>query len=236
MTVRAITFDFWSTLFRDAHGEARWAARVKAAAAMTGAAPEVIEQHLKDISHDFFKHHIGEQRTLGPEDAVGMLCERLGCSLTSTQAAALCHVMATTILDHSPAPEPGALAAVQAAAARFPVGLVSDSGISPGASLRSLLERHGFHDFFRVMVFSDEVGAAKPQPVTFETAARTLGVAPNEILHIGDLEPTDILGIRRLGGKAALFTGINPRFLGNTTADYTFRNWESFIEALPGIG
>jgi len=235
MTVRAITFDFWSTLFRDANGDARWESRIKTAVALTGRAPEIIRQHLMDISHEFFKHHIGQQRTLGPEDAVGLLCERLGCTLSLADTSALCHVMGTTILDHSPEPEPGALEAVAAAAARVPVGLISDAGISPGSSLRALLERHGFDRYLKTMVFSDEVGAAKPQAITFQTAAEALGVEPRDLLHIGDLEPTDIAGIRELGGTAALFAGINARFLGSTTAEYTFLTWGEFIEALPGI-
>ncbi len=235
MTVRAITFDFWSTLFRDAHGEARWAARTRTAAALTGADAAMVENHLKDISRGFYEHHIRHQRTLGPEDAVGMLCERLGCTLSAAQTAELCHVLGTSILDHAPEPEPDALEAVAAAAARVPVGLISDAGFSPGASLRVLLARHGFDRYFRTMVFSDEVGASKPQPVTFQTAAAALGVAPHEIFHIGDLEPTDIAGIRQLGGTAGLFAGINARFLGATAAEYTFLTWKEFIEALPEI-
>jgi len=233
MSIKAITFDFWSTLFRDAHGEARWAARVKAAKRLTGAKPDVIREQLKAISRAFGKHHLQHQQTLGPEDAVRMLGERLGHEFSEADTAKLVRVMGGTILDHSPDPEPGALEAVAAAAERLPVGLISDAGISPGSSLWALLARHGFDRYLRCAVFSDEVGASKPQPVTFETAARKLGVAPDELLHIGDLEPTDIVGVRRLGGTGVLFAGINPRYLGRTTADYTFLTWKDFTGALP---
>jgi len=85
------------------------------------------------------------------------------------------------------------------------------------------------------MAFSDEVGVAKPQAAMFETAARGLGVNPSELLHIGDLEPTDIEGARAIGAKAALFGGENPKYVGATQADHTFVTWPDFVGALPEI-
>ena len=54
-------------------------------------------------------------------------------------------------------------------------------------------------------------------------------------MHIGDLEPTDVAGAKNVGAASALFAGDNDRFLGKTTADYTFTRWREFIIALPDI-
>ncbi|MCP4644328.1 MAG: HAD-IA family hydrolase, partial [bacterium] len=94
---------------------------------------------------------------------------------------------------------------------------------------------HGFIDHFGALAFSDEVGVAKPQAKMFETAARGLGVRMDELLHIGDLEITDIVGAQAVGAKAALFTGENDRHLNATKAEYTFETWQAFVEALPSI-
>jgi FMN phosphatase YigB (HAD superfamily) len=69
----------------------------------------------------------------------------------------------------------------------------------------------------------------------FEAAARALGVKPRELLHIGDLEPTDIAGAHTMGAKAALFTGENIKYVETTVADYVFARWEDFTQRLPEI-
>lgn len=235
MPIRAVTFDFWCTLFRNANSEPRQAIRIEAFHAATGVPREDIATALDLVWGEFFRHHIEEQRTLYPEDAVRLTAQHLRVTLAPDVAADLARVFATAILEHSPEPIDGALDAVRAAAARGPVGLISDSGVSPGSSLRALLDRHGFAPYLEAMVFSDEVGVAKPQALMFETAARGLGVDPRDLLHIGDLEPTDIAGARAVGAVSALFVGDNANHLDGTQADHVFRTWPEFIDRLPAL-
>lgn len=235
MAVRAITFDFWCTLFRDANGAARQQLRIDAFAEATGLPVDDVEAALRVVWGEFDRHHREEQRTLEPRDAVQLAADTLGIAIEPPVAHELAHVFGAAILTHGPEPVEGALEAVQAAARLVPVGLVCDSGVSPGASLRQLLERCGFLDYLRVLNFSDELGVAKPQSPMFETAARALGVAPSEMLHIGDLEYSDVAGAKDFGAKAGLFVGVNPRFLDGTRADYVFHSWREFAAALPTL-
>lgn len=234
--LEAITFDFWRTLFYDPKPALR--RREIRAEALMGVVDISREQALVALQHverAFLEHHIREQCTLGPSDALRMVSEFIGRTVDTHEERSLIRVFGEAILEDPPIPIPGALEAVMSAAARFPVGVVSDSGISPGSSLRQLLHRHGFTKHFRVLAFSDEVGVAKPQALMFQTAARGLEVNPEGLLHIGDLEMTDIVGAKRIGGRAALFAGDNRRHLGNTTADYTFTAWDEFVELLPTL-
>jgi putative hydrolase of the HAD superfamily len=91
--------------------------------------------------------------------------------------------------------------------------------------------------YFGGMAFSDEVGVSKPQAAMYEEAARQLGVKPCELLHLGDLERTDVTGAKAVGAKAALFTGALSVTNGAplTQADYVFASWGDFIEALPDV-
>lgn len=233
MPVRAITFDFWRTLFTDRREPTqRRELRVQAVVRASGADPDAVRSALKTAEIEFLRHHIDQQRTLGPADAVRIVSRELSVAFDAKTAADLAEAFGAAILHFPPEPIEGALEAVRAAAARCPVGLVSDAGISPGRSLRVMLERHGFTQYFRCLAFSDEVGVAKPQARMFETAARGLGVRTSELLHIGDLEGTDVIGARRVGARAALFTGDNDRYRNGTTADYTFENWDEFIARL----
>ena len=78
--------------------------------------------------------------------------------------------------------------------------------------LRVLLRRLKLDGFFETIVVSCEVGFAKPSPVIFERAARTLGLPPESILHIGDSFEMDVQGARSAGLKALrLVRAARPR-------------------------
>jgi len=236
MPVRAITFDFWMTLFRERDRELRHQYRVDAFCRATGAPPEETARALQEAHDEFFRVHVAEQRTLGPECAVAMAAAALGVTIAPDTAGELAEIFGTAIHVYPPEPIEGALEAVKAAAARGPIGLISDSGMSPGTSLSKLLDDYGFTPYFSVLTFSDEMGVAKPQAPMFERTAAAMGVAPSEILHIGDLEPTDIAGVHAVGGIGALFAGANPRFAENTSAEYVLHQWSEFppvLDALP---
>ncbi len=228
--MRAVTFDFWWTLFRDRDSDLRHAIRAKAYADAAGVPEEDAARALREALAEFARVHIAEQRTLGPLDAVDFASGILGVAVDGEKRAALAERFASVILEHPPVPVEGALEAVRAVAARMPAALISDTGISPGKSLRALLERHGFLPHLRIMSFSDEVGAAKPQAVMFTRTADALGVNVRDILHVGDLEPTDIAGIQALGGAGGLFTAVNDRYAGETRADHVFTGWPAFLD------
>ena len=69
----------------------------------------------------------------------------------------------------------------------------------------------------------------------YHDAASQLSVSAKELLHIGDLEPTDVAGALTVGAQAGLFAGDNDRFLGKTKAQYTFTRWEDFLAILPAL-
>jgi putative hydrolase of the HAD superfamily len=77
--------------------------------------------------------------------------------------------------------------------------LVCDTGLTPGRVVRRHLEREGLLGALTVQVFSDEVGAPKPDERTFAAALDPIGIAPEQALHVGDLRRTDVAGARALG-------------------------------------
>lgn len=236
MAIRAITFDFWRTLFREA-GEPleRRKIRVNALCAAAGVSAAAAEQALATAESEFLQHHIEKQQTLTPPDAVRIVSRELATTFPPEVEAHLANVFGTAILHFPPVPLDHAIDAVSAAAERFAVGVVSDAGLSPGSSLRALLERHGFLAYFGALAFSDEVGVSKPQPAMFYAAADGLGVHPSEMLHIGDLEWTDVVGAKGVGARSALFAGDNTRHREATSADYTFNSWREFLDVLPTL-
>ena len=87
-----------------------------------------------------------------------------------------------------------------------PVGLICNTGRTPGFSLRKFLNNAGVADYFDVMFFSDEVGIRKPDPQIFQMAATKLKVKPYEIIHVGDNLKSDIWGAKNAGLKTIYFS------------------------------
>lgn len=90
------------------------------------------------------------------------------------------------------------------------LALISNAGITPGRCLRRLLERYRILEPFEALVFSDEVGVAKPHPEMFRRALQALGVAPEEAVHVGDNPKADVEGARAVGMRAVLVNGKEP--------------------------
>jgi HAD superfamily hydrolase (TIGR01549 family) len=82
---------------------------------------------------------------------------------------------------------------------RFRTGIVSNSG--PGA--REAERHHGFEAITDDIVYSHEVGLAKPDPEIYALAARRLGVEPQEIVFLDDSQRC-VDGARAAGWHAVL--------------------------------
>jgi HAD superfamily hydrolase (TIGR01509 family) len=78
---------------------------------------------------------------------------------------------------------PGAVEAVRALAARWPLGLASSSN-APVIAL--VLEESGLDDVIRAWVSSEEVARGKPAPDVYLEATRRLGVDPARCVAVED--------------------------------------------------
>ncbi|TFG17873.1 MAG: HAD family hydrolase [Promethearchaeota archaeon] len=110
----------------------------------------------------------------------------------------------------------------------FKVGIVSNTGLTGGKSLRKVIDQYKILHFFDETAFSDEVGLQKPNPKIFENLASKLKIDVSEILHVGDTIFADIVGARNAG----LHEGI--LYLGVFDDNYQERKLEEdFLEFKP---
>ncbi len=65
------------------------------------------------------------------------------------------------------------------------------------------LTRIGLDRHFRFSISAREVGVAKPDPQIFLHACERLGLAPHQVLHVGDDPALDVAGARAVGMPAA---------------------------------
>jgi HAD superfamily hydrolase (TIGR01509 family) len=107
-------------------------------------------------------------------------------------------------------------------------GLVANAWPEPGRLLRRDVEAFGLADRLDVIVFSDEVGARKPDPAIFLRALGGLGVDPLDAMYVGDRLEADVQGAAAVGMttvQALWFeaddtpTAVEPDFLAFTPMD-----------------
>ncbi|HMH49511.1 MAG TPA: HAD family hydrolase [Candidatus Acidoferrum sp.] len=222
----AVTFDFWETLVQDTpENLGRASARrvqslaellASAGCARPSAAVEEAHERCWTIMIERFwttncEPTIQDQVRLFFDCLDEGLCARLD----DASFARAVDAYGTPALEYPPVPMPGAVEALSALSSRgIRLGIVSNTGRTPGVVLRRILAHHDMLRHFDAVAiaYSDEVGFRKPDPRIFERSLNALGVEPARALHVGDNPDADVLGAQHLGMRAAhyAFAGAAP--------------------------
>ena len=230
--IKAITFDLWDTIVHDDSDEPKRKAqglRSKKAErrhllweALDRQAPiaEAAVTLAYDVGDAAFNRVWHDQHvtwTIG--ERLQVILKGLGRTLPEAEFARVVRAHEDMEVDIRPDLIPGIAEALQALHGRYKTCVVSDAIVSPGRCLRKLLESYNLARHFDGFVFSDIVGRSKPHRAMFEDAARQMGVALPEIVHIGDRDHNDVKDPQKLGMKAILFTATRPADKDKTSAD-----------------
>jgi putative hydrolase of the HAD superfamily len=87
----------------------------------------------------------------------------------------------------------------QTKAKGYRVGLICNTGTTPGSTIVVLLERLGMMRYFDVASFSNELKIRKPDPRIFLHTLSQLKSQPQNSVHVGDLIDADVWGARNVG-------------------------------------
>ena len=216
--IRLVTFDFWDTLVTDSADNlrAQRALRVEAIRRALGdAGAPVSEVEAEDI-HERSGVALAERfwslnRDPTPEEQLRIVldtgCPGIAARLDPGAFAAALNGYISPVLAHPPDLCPGADRAVRELAARgVSLGIISNTGRTPGVILRRVLERYGLLRYFGAISYSDEVGFRKPEAEIFRVTLARSGVAPEDAMHIGDNPEADVVGAQGVGMRAAHYT------------------------------
>lgn len=242
MILRAISFDFWNTLFTEQPGGFRFykerrLRRLEEALRSCGDfTSERIEQACRTEAESHHTVWTNEHRTLPAAERVGCVLAQLEACLPDDEMRELIRAHEEGILEHPPVLVMGARETVERLAGRYRLGIISDVGFSPGRVLKEVLKQNDLLGLFDSMIFSDEAGRSKPHREVFERTAARLRAEPHEIIHIGDLEHTDIIGAKRAGFRAVRFTGVTMMSEDETTiADFVMEDFSELPKIIRSI-
>jgi HAD superfamily hydrolase (TIGR01549 family) len=250
--ITAVTFDFWDTIAVDDSDEPKRAALglpCKAEARATRFADAIVSRYphipreeaqaaYEKSYAEFRRSWHEEHRTPGMAARLYDAYEFLGLRPKPGQYARMVREVDEIVREVEtmeiripPDFAPGIHNTLHLLAQEYKLGIISDAIHTTGRGLRNLLQRQGLIQYFSFFVFSDEVGAAKPDIRVFRQAALGLGFPPSMIAHVGDRESNDVAGPRSIGMHAVLYTGIVNRSNGRTQASAVCQN----MRDLPAI-
>ena len=218
-TIKALTFDLWDTLVADDSDEAERSKRglrtkfaqrrhllYEALSDVEPIEPDVVKLAFNIADAAFNRVWRSQFVTWTIAERIDVILKGLDRNLPVQVHDRLIDELEQMEVDIPPELITGCELALADLSRQYGLAIVSDAIVTPGRLLRKILEQHGVRKYFQAFAFSDEVGNSKPHRAMFASAADQLGVALDEIVHIGDREHNDIKGAHACGMKAVLFT------------------------------
>lgn len=211
--IRGVGFDLWETLITNSHEASRRQeiARVtRLAAKLRELGVSVSDEHLGAAHREVWQrcHELYWSRDVDipTMQQIMHFIEILECEVGDDQLAQLEEIYATALLDHPPELVEGARETLETLKARgLRTGLISNTGRTPGTTLRRLLDDLGIGELLDALVFSNEQRVCKPQRSIFEALAAELELPPQAIAFVGDNREADVYGAVQSGMYAIHF-------------------------------
>jgi len=236
--IKAISLDYWNTLVDD-HGEEgprktirREAIRKLLAAYDCLVTAEELHELYSLAGRQAYIWWSEHQRGYTTEERIRwMLLEKAVSPPADCQhLAAAVAAIDDALLEHPPPLFPGASEFLAEIAQRVPLAIISDTGFASGHGQNRVLELYNVRDHFRATIYSDNVGHSKPRPEPFHQALAALGVPAGEVVHIGDIEQTDVRGALAVGMRAVRIDlkGDN----GPSQAEFVARSYRELLRYL----
>lgn len=204
--IKALTFDLWNTLIGDTH--------VDISKRRIAILLHLCEQQrcYRDISAVRSAYQSAtrlweecwriKRKGISINELVDHIFETLNIRLDPAFQDQAVTRFAEVVLEDPPPLLDYASSVLEVLHTKYRIGLICDTGFTPGKVLRQVLEKHNILHYFSCLLFSDEVGATKPSALIFQRALDALQLAADEVVHIGNLLETDIVGAKAIGMTA----------------------------------
>jgi len=220
--IRAVAFDLWETLITNTpevsqeHTRFRLE-RLNAILRDRGfAATDRVEAAYRRVWHRCQELYWSLDKDIPCRTQIDHFVEALELRpFDEATMEALENAYASAAIEALPSLVEGAVDVVRELAGHYRLGLISNTGRTPGYALRTILDRLELSQFFEAMVFSNEHGECKPQRSIFESLRNSLGVRFDEIVFVGDNLYVDVHGAQQCGMKAVHFV---PAIRGDAVA------------------
>lgn len=124
----------------------------------------------------------------------------------------------------------GARAAYEGISEQVPVGLMTNGFAEVQAE--KLKTFPVLEERAEAVVVCEETGVLKPDPRVFAHATEQAGVAPDEVLYVGDSYQSDVEGAQAAGWRVAWFRRNGSDDRSTDERGFVFEDWETLAERL----
>lgn len=212
---KALTFDLWDTLIQEVPRKNPTLGKVRV---------REMRSELKSLGHDYpletfdrayklsgdYCDEIWARSKDVPVDdhllfMLNCIDPGLPSRLKKDEYAAVKKAYSETLFKHPPVLMEGVSETLESLSSKgYRIGMISNTGRTPGEILRVVLEGLKIGQYFDCMTFSNEVMIRKPRKEIFTHALKKFHAAPNRSVHIGDDLAADYEGAKAAGMGAVL--------------------------------
>ena len=206
----AVTFDLWQTLIQDNRDlrRTRTMRRLEEAQVILNEAGysyslDLLQEAYRRCFRKCNEIHAIEKDvtfTKQVEMFIHEIDEGLHESLDERYQKQILDCYAEAFFDFPAPPDPSAYNTIRKVAQMgYRIGLISNTGQTPGYLFRIYLKQLDMLKFFDVLTFSDEVELTKPSVEIFKMTLKSLGTTPEKSIHVGDHLKNDVIGANLAG-------------------------------------
>ena len=234
-----ISFDFWNTLYGNGDEPERHRLRVeyfhRTISKFINVNIDTIEKVFRASTEFFIFEWQHNYRTPSAPERIQYMLNLLSLKLETKDIEKISRFFGGLIFDLPPQNISENLTIIQQLAENYPIGIVSDTGYISGKYIREFLKNEGIISCFKSLVFSDEQLYGKPHISVFLKTCKNLNIPCSRLIHIGDLEQTDIRGAKDAGCIGIRYTGWNNGSSVNSQADQIINNYEDLARIIGEI-
>jgi len=179
--IRAVTFDLWETLLFESDGASKRRADARCrnlAQALNSLGVQVSLEEMSAAVSETVSSLIsiwGTNRDVAYIDQIRLIIKkatRHSLELKQEWTNELIPAYTSNVLEVPPYLNPEARKALKGLKKRNKlIGLICNTGLTPGIGLRKFLANESVSRYFDLMIFSEEIGIRKPDPRIFHLAA-----------------------------------------------------------------
>jgi putative hydrolase of the HAD superfamily len=205
--IKAVGFDLWETLITNPHDvtHAHKTLRLERLSRILSTTPDALETAYAYVWTRCQELYWSADKDVPCRTQIEHLIEALEIDVDETTMNELEEAYATVAIEALPVVVSHAAETLRHLSSRFRLGLISNTGRTPGSALRIILDRLKLSQYFSAMVFSNEHGELKPRRSIFERLRSALGVGFEEMAFVGDNLYVDVYGAQSCGMKAIHF-------------------------------
>ena len=223
--ITAVTFDLWQTLLLDNRelGRARAQLRLEGAQAALKIVGENYDiEHLREAYRACYRHcHRVREDNLDVsfQEQVDIFINYISPDLPGLVnrlpqeiIQEITRVYSDAFFIHPPVPHTESAAVLEGIKNMgLNIGLISNTGMTPGTAFRRFLDQHQLLHYFDILTFSDEVKLAKPSDQIFRLTVDSLKSRPEQTVHVGDHVINDVQGAKQVGMRTVWIEGFYQR-------------------------